>query len=94
MPYDSLLQINKAIQKYPENLEIRLLWIDTLIRMQKENKVKEYLRTSPRFQDALISLHLHIAHIDLIIGIISSVLQVKRLEIWGLFLGVKNLHNC
>jgi thioredoxin-like negative regulator of GroEL len=49
----ALLQINEAIQKYPENLEIRLLWINTLIKTQKENEVKEYLRTSPRFQDAL-----------------------------------------
>ncbi|CAC9458388.1 hypothetical protein [uncultured Gammaproteobacteria bacterium] len=49
----ALLQINEAIQKYPENLEIRLLWINIVIKMQKENEVKEYLRTSPRFQDAL-----------------------------------------
>jgi thioredoxin-like negative regulator of GroEL len=51
----ALLQINEAIQKYPENLEIRLLWINTLIKTQKENEVKEYLRTSPRFQAQYIT---------------------------------------
>jgi hypothetical protein len=30
-----------------------LLWINIVIKMQKENEVKEYLRTSPRFQDTL-----------------------------------------
>jgi hypothetical protein len=39
MPYDYY----EAIQEYPENLEIRLLWINIVIKTQKENEVKEYL---------------------------------------------------
>jgi hypothetical protein len=42
----ALLQINEAIQKYPENLEIRLLWINIVIKMQKENEVHKFLLTA------------------------------------------------
>jgi hypothetical protein len=49
-----------------------------------------YISTSIKFYLLIgeLNLHPHIAHIYLIIGIMSSVLQVKRLEIWGLFLGI------
>jgi len=49
----ALTQINRATQKDPENLNIRLFWIKVLIRMQRDNEVKDYLETKPKFSKAL-----------------------------------------
>ena len=46
------LQINKAIKKHPNNLHHRLLWASALLRQQKYNEVKDYIKTKPKFPDA------------------------------------------
>lgn len=47
-----LTSLNKSIQKHPENLNIRLLWINTSIRMWRDDEVKNYLKTKPKFSKA------------------------------------------
>jgi len=48
-PDKALIQVKKAIQKEPKNLNIRLLWINILTKMQRNDEVREYLKRKPKF---------------------------------------------